>query len=55
MKSLILIKQINMIQKSLKFMWIIKFNLGGQTLMRAIHKLFRREKIKNKIAFIFLK
>lgn len=52
MKSLIQIKQINMIQRNLKFMWIIKFSLGGQTLTKQIHKLSRREKNKNKIASI---
>ena len=52
MKSLIQIKQINMIQRNLKFMWIIKFSLGVPTLRKLIHKLFRQEKIKNKIAFI---
>jgi len=52
MKSLIQIKQINMIQRNLKFMWTIKFSLGGQTLRKQIHKPFRQEKMKNKIAFI---
>jgi len=47
MKSLI--KQINMIQRNLKFMWTIKFSLGGQTLRKQIHKPFRQERIKNKI------
>ena len=45
MKSLI--KQINMIQRNLKFMWTIKFSLGVQTLRK--QKPFRQEKIKNKI------